>query len=258
MVLSIIPIIVILCGLSLLNAIIFFIVIEKRLPFKEVFKLTSTAIALNRLFFTGSGYLAGSYFQRSDEASFRRILSTFFVMEFMVISPWLVMGLYFSTKLAASLLWVVLVILVAFVIALWLKRNKLKEIASTLTEYAMRRWPTMFILFPLVIVYFVLVVFYYRLLFGMFDFYPSMYELVKIVSISFTAGYLSFTPGGMGFRDAGFVLLLKAAGLTIGDAFVVTFTDRMIMMFFWTTMGLFCGYPILRDEVRRRFFVRRR
>jgi hypothetical protein len=68
--------------IAALGALNFYILVSRKVSLKQALQWTAAAAALNKLFFTGTGYLALSYFSGVKELKFSRILAAFFALEF--------------------------------------------------------------------------------------------------------------------------------------------------------------------------------
>jgi len=238
---------------AIINALIFIILINGKISFRTSFRLTSSASALNKILFTGSGYLASSYFSRNKSLSFHNTFGAFFLMEFLGVSFWLILGIYFGAKLAVKIPWFIIPILIVFVIAAWFKKDKLIGGLRNALNHFKKTWVRIIIVMPFVAINMALFVFYYFFIFDLYGFHPSIINIVKIVSVSFTVGYLSPAPAGAGFKDTGLVLLLINSGLTFTNAVVIAVFDRVFVTVFWGLLGGIFGYSLIKEEIKRRF-----
>ena len=99
----------------------------------------------------------------------------------------------------------------------------------------------------------VLFVAYYFFLFKFYQFTPSFIDIIKIVAVSFTLGYLSPAPTGLGFKDVALVLLLVDAGLDSRAAFSMAIFDRGFNTLFWGILGSILGFDLIKEEFKKRF-----
>jgi len=249
---GIIYVILILLLISIVNAVDFYILIYPELTIKEAFKLITTAITLNKLLFTGSGYLTSSYLSRNKNLPFYKALSAFLLLEALGVSLWLGLGIYFGAKIAVKIPFIFIPILVFIIILGWLKSKNFtkaaKNVLTVLKDMA-RRIP---VIMPLIFLNMLLFICYYLFLFRIFNFNPGVLSIIKIVSISFAVGYLSPVPAGAGFKDTALVLLLMNSGLTLDRAVVIAVFDRVLVAVFWGVLGSIFGYDLIKEQVKRR------
>ena len=239
--------------ISLTSAINFYLLVHRKINLKEAFKLICVAAALNKLLFTGSGYLASSYFSRNKNLPFYKALSAFFLLEFLAVSLWLTLGVYFGAKIAIRMPLILVVVLIIFGIMVWLKKDKFIPSIKNILKYFKEMGARVFMVIPFVIINVVLFIIYYFFLFRLFNFHTEMLNIIKIVSVSFTIGYLSFAPTGLGFKDTGLVLLLMENGLSLNVALSIAIIDRVIITVFWGILGAVVGYDLIREEIKKRF-----
>ncbi|MCP4652137.1 MAG: hypothetical protein GY858_01980 [Candidatus Omnitrophica bacterium] len=238
--------------ISLINAFIFYLLVSREIKMKEAYRLTCTATALNKVFFTGSGFLAGSYFSRNKNLPSFKALGAFFILEILSASLWLILGLYFGAKLAVKVPLVLIVALLFVAIALWIKRKSINSFKNVL-NYFKNIGSQVALVVPLVAFSALFFVFYYYHLFNFFDFSLGFLETIKIIAVSFTLGYLSPAPAGLGFKETGMVLLLKSAGIDSGVAISVAVCDRVLTTLFWGGLGGIFGFDLIKEELSRRF-----
>lgn len=250
---EIVVIVLILVLISLINAINFYLLVDKKIPLKEVFRLTSVATALNRVLFTGSGYLTSSYFCRNKNLSPAKALSAFFLLEFFPISLWLILGVYFGGKLAIKVPLVFIGILSILVIVNWRKKNRCILLVKNILEHFREMRKGFFLIIPFVIFNIALLITYYFFLFKLFSFHPDILSAIKIISLSFTLGYLSPAPGGLGFKEAGMVFLLMENGLTVSSAMLLAILDRVLITAFWVILASLLGFDLIKNEIKKRF-----
>ena len=250
---EIIYIVLILLLISIVNAVDFYILIYPELTIKEAFKLITTAAAFNKLLFTGSGYLTASYLSRNKNLPFYKALSAFLLLEALGVSLWLGLGIYFGAKIAVKIPWFIIPFLIIFAITAWFKKDKLASVLKSVWRYFKERWVRIIIIAPLVVLNTALFVLCYFFLFRFFNFHPTILSIIKIISISFTVGYLSPAPAGLGFKDTGLVLLLMNSGLTLNAAVSLAVFDRVFVTVFRGVLGGIFGYDLIKEEIKRRF-----
>ena len=246
-------IIIVFSLMALERALIFYLLLNRQISFGGAFKLTSTATALNKLFFSGSGYLASSYFSRGGSLSFAEALSAFLILEGLCVLAWLITGIFWGTQLAlripAALIFAAAAVLLVFLF----RRDKFISAARQLISALKTMGPRVPLVLPLVALDMVLFVGYYRFLLEFFKVCLPVAGIVKIIAVSFTAGYFSPTPAGLGFRDAGLVFMLVKQSIPAVVALSIALADRVITMVFWAGLGLLTGFDVIKEEVRRRF-----
>lgn len=250
---EIVVIVLILVLISLINAINFYFLVDKRITLKEAFKLTSVATALNRVLFTGSGYLTSSYFCRNKNLSPAKALSAFFLLEFFPISLWLILGVYFGGKLAVKAPLIFIAILIVLVIANWKKKNRFIRLTKNILGHFKEMRKGFFLIIPFVVLNIALLIAYYFFLFRLFSFQPDILSAIKIISLSFTLGYLSPAPGGLGFKEAGLVFLLMENGFTFSNAMSLAILDRVLITAFWVILASLLGFDLIKEEIKKRF-----
>jgi uncharacterized protein (TIRG00374 family) len=235
-----------------LNALSFYLLVNRNLSFKQALQWTLVAAVINKLFFTGTGYLALSYFSGTKELKFSRILAAFFALEFFSLIGWLAGGIYFGAKIAFNMPLLFLIVLVVSAITFWIKKEKIKKFLKEMTGYLKELKPFVFLALFFGICSVCLGTIYYFFLFGIFGFKPGLLNIYKIVSVAFTAGYLSPAPAGLGFKDAGMVALLVQQGLALNLAIAVALWDRVISTVFWLVAGMLFGANMIKEFLRRR------
>lgn len=240
-------------SMAVMNAVIFYILINRDIRFRDVFVLTTVATALNKFLFTGSGYLAGSYFSRYKNLSFHKAISAFMFSEFMIVSLWLILGIIFGVKLAIRVPVVMIIVLFLFIIAAFIKRNKFISFSKNVFCSFKEMKSKTFMVLPFILVHMAAFAMYYLFLFRYFNFQPVFFDIIKITAVSFTIGYLSPAPGGVGFREAGLVVLLRDKGLAFDDALTIAVWDRVIVTVFWAVLGSVVGFDLIKYHLKLRF-----
>jgi len=249
-----IPIILLL--MSSLGAVNFYLFVGRQVSIKESFKLVTSALALNKLLFTGSGYLVSSFFSRSKNLPFYKTLTVFAFLEFMGNSLWLILGIYFGAKLAIRVPLALIIILIIFGITFLFKRHKFILFFKNILQYFKEVGARIFLILPFTITNVFLVVLYYFFLFRFFSFHTGIPSILKIVSVSFTIGYLSPAPSGIGFKDTGLVLLLVREGIDLPGALSIAIWDRLITTFFWISLGGVVGFNLIKEVMKEKFKIK--
>ena len=240
-------------SIFILTSLIFYILIQKKIKFLTACKLVSVAFALNRLLFTASGFIASSYlFQKKKDLSFSEILGAFFVMELLGVLPWLSLGVYFGVSLSLRIPWIFWVFLFFLLFFLIFRYRYLRDNFSKIKRYFVELSKNIFKVIPLIIFNQFLYVFYYYFLFSLFGFSLHFMQIIKIISLSFSLGYLSLAPAGLGLKDASLVFLLVKEGVSLNNSILCAFLDRLLITGFWTLMGIFLGVNVIKKAVKDR------
>ena len=249
--------VVLLSIISTVQALSLYVLIERRVSFKESFKLVSVASALNKILLTGSGYFASSYLSRNKNLPFHQAMGAFILLEVFSVSLWLAGGMFFGAELAFRMPIVfIAVIMIIIFILLWRSDRAmaaLKSVAGYCKSLGLRS----FLVIPFLAVSMCIRLIYYAILFRMFGFITDIVNILKIVSISFAAGYLSPAPAGLGVKDAGMTLLLKEDGVALDAAISIAVFDRFFVTAFWGILGVLVGFDLIKREIARRRQERR-
>lgn len=249
-----IGIILALTGITLLQGLNFYLLVNRRITFTEAFRLVSVAAAFNRVLLAGTGYVAGSLFSRNKQLPFYKALGAFLISELLFVGVWLTLGLFCGVQLAQKMPWLFLVLLLLAVGLLIIKRDKIvaakKDLLGYLSEVKQ--------VIPAVLLFNILnaglFVFYYYLLFSIFDFHPGYLTVLKIVSITITVSYFSPLPSGLGIKEGALSLLLMEGGQPLGMSLAIALADRIILTSFWFALGALLGFDLIKDELARRFY----
>ncbi|MFH1772018.1 MAG: lysylphosphatidylglycerol synthase domain-containing protein [Candidatus Omnitrophota bacterium] len=254
---SFLIIVVLIPARAILNALSFYILSQRKIVFKDAFKVTCIATALNKFLFTGTGYLASSYIWRNKEISPYKAMGNFLIIEVLNVSIWLILGLYFGLRLTARFPWVVVIFTVFFLTAVWLKRKALSIRMKPAFESFIKTGIRVLYILPLAALNTACFVAYYFFLFKIFNYYPSIADIVKIIAVSFTVGYLSPAPAGIGFKETGLVAILLEGGLLLKTAAAIALADRVIVTLFWGVLGLCAGFDTIKEQAALRFKKKR-
>ncbi len=242
----------------IINSLIFYILVGRKIKLFWCFVLVSVSTALNRLLFTGSGFFLSSYLSRNRHLSFSESLSAFFVMEFFGVLLWIPLGIYFGAAVTIKIPWIFWLITVAVFSFIYLQRKKIRVWFVNLKRSLKNLSKNIPFVIPLILLNGCVYIAYYYFLLSLFDFFPTFLQLIRIISLSFTLGYLSPAPSGLGFKDTGLILLLVKEGLSLNKSILCAIIDRGITTFFWVILGLLFGFDLIREEVKRLpFFARR-
>lgn len=242
----------VLLGAVFIHATIFWVVIKKKVPFSSAVRLTCVAMALNRLFLSGSGYAAMSWKLKKENIPLHKSLSSFMVFEVFSTLPWLILGIYFGARVTAkSHILPISLILVFIALAFCFKKKQVLRFIRDATAYLKQVKFDFMVILPLVLLNLALGIIYYYFLLAAFGFVFSLTEVFKIATVSFTVGYLSPAPSGIGFKEAGIVYLLMRQNLALKSALSVAIADRVMVSVFYIVMGLLCGSKMIISELKR-------
>lgn len=235
------------------NSIIFWILLNSKIKFSQAIRLSSTAAALNKLFLSGSGYAAMSLKLKSSNLPFYKSLASFAAFELFSVLPWLILGFYFGAKLAIRVPLFFIVILAIGIISAIYKRKKAAGFIKDIWVYFKEIKLNILLIIPPVLINFILGVLYYFFLLRIFGFVLSPIDVLKIAAISFTLGYLSPAPAGLGFKEGGFIFLLAQKGLSLSESLPIAIADRVILTGFYLIVGSLFGTEMLINQIRKRF-----
>ena len=237
---------------AVVSAVCFYLLVYPGVTLKDAFKLVSAAVAINKFFLTGSGCVSASYLSRSKDLPFYKALSAFLLLEALGVPVWLGLGIYFGAKLTVRIPGVFVPILAIMAVLAWWKREKFIKAAKNILAAFKDMGRNIPLVIPFIVLNMGLFFSYYFFLFRLFDFYPRPLEIIKIMSVSFTTGYLSPAPAGLGFRDTSLVLLLVNSGVAINKAILIAIFDRVFVTVFWAVLGGVFSYSLIKEEVKRR------
>lgn len=239
--------------ISVFNAVCFYLLVDGKVNFKEAFVLSSVAAALNKFFFSGSGYLISSYCSKHKKMDFYQALAAFAVFEACVAFLYICLAVYFGARMVYRFPWVVMGVLFLFIILGWRKRkgilNHFRKIISCFSRMKYR----VICIIPFVIILAGLNVVYYFTLFRMFGFNLDSLAVSRIFFVSFSVGYLSPFPTGLGSKDASLVLLLAEQGVRAKTAVSCALVDRGIVTLFFLMLGIFSGSGLILPQLKARF-----
>ncbi|GEM_PF-1783597 len=249
---EIVFIILIFGAITFLTALNFYILAGRKVAFSEALRLTAVASALNKIFFTATGYLAASAIAKNKNLEFRRAMAVFLVLEATSLLPWLLLGVYFGAKIALRWPLIFISLLAIFCAVAWAKKDKLGKVFGDILESFAATCKRFFLIIPFVAVNMVLLALYYFFIFRLFNFTPGFSSVVKIVAVTFTIGYLSPAPAGLGFKEAGMVFLLARYGVPSGAAIYIAIADRIIMTLLVGIGGSIFGFDLIKEEFKKR------
>ncbi len=246
-------IILVLAAHIFISSVIFWILLNKKIKLWKAVKLVCTATSLNRLFLTGSGYAAMSYKLKRDDLSFYKSVPAFIMLELFSISPCLILGVYFGSKIAIKLPFLLIMLLAVILILAMYKKRKAGDFIKEVWAYFKGIRFNIPIIIPLVLISLILWVIYYFLLLKIFGFVLPVIDSLKIATVSVTIGYLSPAPAGLGFKEGGLIFLLMQKGLSFKDSLAVALLDRAILTGFYLGLGFLFGAEMIVSGIKKRF-----
>lgn len=238
-----------------LNCVIFWFFLGKQIKLLDAIKVSCAAIALNRLFFVGSGYAAMSYKLKRDDLPLHKSISSFLAVELFLVSPWLISGLYFGSKFALKIPPFFSVLLAALLILLFYKKKKAMGALKDAWLHFKSIRMNIFVILPIVLINFFSGILYYFFLLKAFGFTFSLTEILKVATVAFNIGYLSPAPSGLGFKESGLVFLLMQKDLSLKSSLSIALTDRALVTALYLILGFLFGSGIIQKEIKA-FFKR--
>ena len=242
----------ILCLSVFINSLALWILLNKSIGIREMIRLTCIAIALNKLLLTGSGYVLLSLKLKRDEVPVYKTISAFIILELFSISPWLILGFYFGAKVFLKIPVIFIAILWLLLIFIIIEKNKIINFFKKVIGYFKEIRLNFFIIVPLVLLNVLLGFAYYFLLFKSFGFFFNRLDVLRIVSVAITVGYLSPAPAGLGFKESSMVFLLIHQGFSLKNSISFTIADRIISTAFYLALGFLFGAETIINEIKTR------
>ncbi len=236
----------------LVNSYLLCVLLNRKTGFLEGVRLFSVASALNKLLLSGSGYAALSWKLKRDAVPLGRSLSAFAVFEFFSTAPWLLMGFYFGADAALKMPVIPAVIVIFLAVFLFARRKKISVFVRETRSYLNETKGRVFILPALAALNVCACVGYYFFLSRIFAMHLTLVEIARIFSVSFTVGYLSPVPSGLGIKESSLVLLLTRHGIPLRDSIFFSVTDRIVTTGFYLVLGFLFGAELIIGEMRRR------
>jgi uncharacterized membrane protein YbhN (UPF0104 family) len=163
------------------------------------------------------------------------------------------MGVYFGAGVALNLPWIIAPLAGLLFWFYWNKRQKIKEFSVDLFQGFRGAGKNMAVILLLTSAGCCLFFVYYYFIFIFFKFLPGWLKILKIISLSFSAGYLSPAPAGLGFKDAGLVLLLSNSGMGLSPSIWFAAVDRILTMFILAVLACLFGFKFIREQFCFRF-----
>jgi len=232
------------CGLGVYT-LIFWLLINKEMTLGKALQLCTAALVLNKFLFTGIGYAAVSGKLKSDEFPLHKSISAFVLSEMFVITPWVVSGLYFGARVGLKIPLIFIIFLLLALVFLLYKRKKAQRFLQEAAAYVRETSVHLGCVLPLAVINILISITYYYFLFDAFRVSMSFAEVFKIVSVSFTVGYLSPLPSGLAFREGSMIFLLMQQGLAFNKALSIALTDRLAVTVFFIVIGFLCAAQII-------------
>lgn len=207
---------------------------------------------------TGSGYAAAAWKLKNDNFPFLESLSSFAILELFFVLPWLILGFYFGAGITIETPGFLIAILVLILVFAICKGKAMINLLKNVLPYFKKIRVNFIIITPLLIINIVLGITYYFFLFNLFGFNPGFKDILRIVPVSFTLGYLSIFPAGLGVKEGSLIYLLTEEGIPLSSSISIAITDRVLMTSFYAFFGFLFGAKIIREEIRRRFMLKKK
>lgn len=236
----------------LISSSVLWILLNRRIKLWQAIKLSCIITALNKLLLTGSGYAVMSWKLKSDDFPLHRSLASFAVFELFSVLPWLILGFYFGAKITIKVPVFLIVILVLILLSVIFKREAIINFLKNVLNYLKELKFGFIGIIPLVITNTALGITYYFFLFKVFGFSLKLLDILKVVSVSFTLGYLSIFPSGLGVKEGSMIYLLAKQGIPLSSSASIAITDRLLVTSFYASLGFLFGANIIKDEIKRR------
>ncbi|MFA5363351.1 MAG: lysylphosphatidylglycerol synthase domain-containing protein [Candidatus Omnitrophota bacterium] len=219
----------------------------------EAVRLNCVATALNKIFFTGTGYAALSWKLKKDNIPYHKTLSALALIELSISLPWIACGLFFGVRVGweAPLIFLGAIGLIAVFLAV--RKNKIKDFLGKIFGYLKDIAPNIMGFIPVISLNFLLGWGYYFLLFKTFGLSISIFDVLEVVSVAFSAGYLSPIPSGLGIKDSGIIYMLMKHGVPFKNALIIAMADRGIVTGLYLILGFLFGADIIRQEIKSKF-----
>jgi uncharacterized membrane protein YbhN (UPF0104 family) len=240
--------------MSFINSAGFYSLLGRKTTFFEAMRLSFLASAINRLFFTGTGYLSTGYLSRNVDLKFPDVVAAFLFWELCSVIFWLSAGLYFGVKILADAPLFLVITFTVLVVFVWFKRRVISNLFNSIQQSLGNLTKDFFYIIILMLLSAAAMFYYYYSIFALFNFHPDFLSALKIISISFAAGYLSPAPAGLGFKETGMVVLLVKQGMLWPTAMKLAVFDRIISTIFILFLGSVFGFDLIKAELKKRMF----
>jgi uncharacterized membrane protein YbhN (UPF0104 family) len=245
-------------GMSVfLSACVFWILLNRQISLGKALQGTTAAGALNKILLTGSGYALASAAFKNDAIPLYKSLASFVVLELFSVLPWIIAGLYFGAQLAARIPWFLIVIFTLAFFYILNKKKRLGDFIKNAAGYFKETRRNVLAVAPFVLLNIIAGVWYYWSLFKVFGLHIPWGHVVKLIAISFTMGYLSPVPAGLGIKESGIAFLLMREGASFKQAVSLAVADRLVITVFYVACGFLCGWGVLSDAIKTRSFKKK-
>jgi len=231
--------------IALAHAGAFYFLFGRTITYREALRINCAAIALNKIFFSGTGFVMAGSLAKNKNISWQKVLGVFLVLEGLSVIPWLIAGCFFGITFAAVNAYIVLAVILFGLLFIWIKREKFRKVLFDMRVHAGQIGKNIVYALPCIILEMFLFFCYYVFLFQGYALNITGFNIFKIVAVSFSAGYLSPAPSGLGFKDAALAGLLLLQGVAAGKAAMIMAFDRLIIMVFWLAMGFIAAGDLL-------------
>lgn len=241
-----------------ISPLVLWVILNRKITLWQTIKLTYIINGLNKLLLTGSGYLAMSWKLKGESFPISLSLSSFVIFELFSILPWLISGFYFGAKITVETPGFFIAILILILVFSICRGKTLLNLFKNALAYLKEMKINFLIIIPLLITNVALGIIYYFFLFNLFGFNLKFQDILRIVSVSFTLGYLSIFPAGLGVKEGSLIYLLAGEGIPLSSSAGIAITDRILMTSFYAFFGFLFGAKIIKEEIGRRFMAKKK
>lgn len=236
-----------------ISSFVLWVLLNRKITLWQTIKLTCIAGAMNKLLLTGSGYMAMIWKMKTDDFPLSKSIPAFTLFELFSVLPWLISGFYFGAKVAIKIPSFLMVVGVLILIFAIYKIRKRKVFLKDTFNYFKEAGLHMSLIIPVILINVILGLIYYLFLFRIFRVNLSLLEIFKIIAITFTVGYLSPAPSGLGFKEGSLVFLLMQHNLSLKSSLSIAITDRLITTILYAILGFSLGAKMIKNALRARF-----
>ncbi|MFA6217882.1 MAG: lysylphosphatidylglycerol synthase domain-containing protein [Candidatus Omnitrophota bacterium] len=236
-----------------LSSCIFWILLNREISFGKAVQRVTVAAALNKMLLTGSGYAAVSASLKNDSIPFYKSLASFAVLELFSVLPWIAAGFYFGAKQIAHIPFLLIVFFALVFFFVVSKKKRLVDFIKNAAGYFQETRRNILAVVPFVLLNGIAGLCYYSLFFKMFGLRIPWLEVFKLIAISFTLGYLSPVPAGLGVKESGMTFLLMQQGVSLKQAVSLAVCDRLLVTVFYGASGFLCGWGLLHGAIKAKF-----
>jgi len=236
-----------------INVFCFAVLLGRPVRLLYSLRMVSVARALNLFLFSGTGYLASGYFGRGSRVSFHQAVGSFLIIEFFSALSWLVLGVFSGAQLAFRFFPFMAALPAVLLILFFWQKGKVMDMLRKFKESFKNIGGRAFLVLPCIGLMIFSYFGYYFFLSRIMGLGLDFYQIIKAVSVSYCLGYFSPAPSGLGFKETGLVAAVSSMGPAVQSAVLFALADRIIVTLFWSVLGFFTGYPVIKQELKKRF-----